>query len=300
MLPKVTIGLCVKNNEKTINFTMKSILNIDYPREALDVIVVDGESKDKTLKIVKEYLEKSDLRYTILSDRGRGLAYARQLVVENTKSDFIQWVDGDHVIPKEFIKQQAMFISSNDKLGAVEAITRHIGKNWISKLEGYTWFYYGLNRSKRRELESVGSAGTIYRVKAIKEVGGYDLNIRGAGEDGDLSRRIRKKGWKLAMNPNAYYFHITRSDLKSLLKEYYWYGYGAYYVGAKHIGEVSPLRFIPPIPFVSGLRHSLFIYRLTRDFDSLLLPIHYSLKRMAWIYGYVKAHNNKYRPSKNF
>lgn len=294
MFPKVTIGLCVKNNEPTIHFTINSILKVNYPTELLDLVIVDGKSRDRTLEIIKQALRNSSLSFNIFSDEGKGLAYARQLAVDNAKGEFIQWVDGDHVIPKDFIINQVNFITSNDKFGAVEAITKHIGKSWTSKLEGYTWLYYGLRRAKFKELESVGSAGTIYRIKAIKDVGGYDLKIKGAGEDGDLSRRLRKKGWKLSMNPTAYYYHITRQNLKDLLKEYYWYGYGAYYVAKKHRGEVSPLRFVPPFPLISGLRHSVFVYLLTRDLISFSLPIHYSLKRLAWIYGFSKAYMSKY------
>ncbi len=294
MLPKVTIGLCVKNNGPTIDLTIKSILKTNYPTKLLDLVIVDGESKDNTLEIVKKLLKNSNLSYNIFSDEGKGLSYARQIVVDNAKGSFIQWVDGDHIIPKDFIAKQVKFITRDPKLGAAEAITKHVGKNWSSKLEGYTWLYYGLRRTKFRELESVGSAGTIYRVEAIKDVGGYDLKIKGAGEDGDLSRRLRKNGWRLSMNPSAYYYHITRQNLKDLLKEYCWYGYGAYYVGKKHPGEVSPIRFIPPLPFISGLRHSVFVYLLTQDPISFSLPIHYSLKRLAWIYGFSKAYISKY------
>lgn len=294
MLPKVTIGLCVKNNEPTIQFTIDSILKVNYPANLLELIVVDGMSKDRTVEIITQTLKNSSISYKLLSDEGRGLAYARQMVVDNATGEFIQWVDGDHVIPRDFILKQVKFIMSDEKLGAAEAITKHIGKSWISKLEGYTWLYYGLRRANIKELESVGSAGTIYRVSAIKSVGGYDTKIRGAGEDGDLSRRMRKAGWRLAMNPTAYYYHITRQRLRDLLKEYYWYGYGAYYVARKHSGEVTPIRFLPPLPLLSGLRHSIFIYLLTKDSTSFLLPIHYSLKRLAWIYGYSKAYINKY------
>jgi len=294
MLPKVTIGLCVKNNEPTIQFTVSSILKVNYPCNLLELIVVDGMSKDKTMEIITRILKGSEISYEIFSDEGRGLAYARQIVVDNSTGEFIQWVDGDHIIPRDFILKQAKFMLSDEKLGAAEAITKHIGKSWVSKLEGYTWLYYGLRRAGIKDLESVGSAGTIYRVKAIKSVGGYDVKIRGAGEDGDLSRRMRKAGWRLAMNPTAYYFHVTRQNLKGLLKEYYWYGYGAYYVAKKHPGEVTPIRFIPPLPLFSGLRHSPLIYLLTKDYTSFLLPIHYSLKRLAWIYGYFKAYVDKY------
>ncbi|MGB9760460.1 MAG: glycosyltransferase, partial [Thermoproteota archaeon] len=136
MLPKVTIGLCVKNNESTIHFTINSILRINYPTELLDLVVVDGKSRDKTLEIIKQALRNSNLSFNIFSDEGKGLAYARQLAVDNAKGEFIQWIDGDHVIPKDFITKQVKFIMSNDKLGAVEAITKHIGKSWVSKLEG--------------------------------------------------------------------------------------------------------------------------------------------------------------------
>ncbi|MEM2174658.1 MAG: glycosyltransferase [Candidatus Micrarchaeia archaeon] len=291
--PQVTLGICTKNNEKTILKTLESILRSNYPVEKMELIIVDGISQDNTVNIVKRILATSSISWKLLSDNGRGLAYARQLVVENANGKYIIWVDGDHILPPSFIKNHIIFMELNPTVGAAEGITKHKGKNLVSILEGYTWYLYSLKRVNKN-LESVGSAGTIYRVEAIREVGGYDINIKGAGEDGDISRRIRKKGWKLFMNKNAIYYHQTRTTWKSLWKEYYWWGYGAHYVYHKHQGSVNPLRFIPIIAFFSGIKHGIQAFRLTKDIRCIFMPIHYCWKRIAWIIGFLKAHKNNY------
>jgi len=291
--PSITLGICTKNSAKTISKTLKSILELDYPKEKIELVIVDGMSQDNTIEIVKKMLEKNDIKWKLLSDHGKGLAYARQLIVENAHGKYIIWVDSDHILPSNFVKNHVKFMESKPMIGAAEGITKHRGKNLVSILEGYTWYLYSLKRVNKN-LESVGSAGTIYRIEAIKEVGGYDINIKGAGEDGDLSRRIRKKGWKLSMNKNAIYYHQTRTTWKSLWKEYYWWGYGAHYVYHKHPESINPLRFIPIVAFFSGIKHGIQTFKLTKDVRCIFMPIHYCWKRIAWSVGFLKAHRDDY------
>lgn len=109
-LPYVTLGLVVKNKEETIRNTMDSILLIDYSYDKVEVIAVDGCSKDKTMEIINEKLENAPFKWKLLSDEGKGLGYARQLVVHNVKGKYIIWVDGGHVIPKDYIRKHVKFI----------------------------------------------------------------------------------------------------------------------------------------------------------------------------------------------
>jgi glycosyltransferase involved in cell wall biosynthesis len=293
LYPQITIGICTKNNAKTILKTLKSILKLDYPIEKIELIIVDGLSQDNTVNIIKKILEKTNVNWKLLSDKGKGLAYARQLIVDNAHGKYIIWIDGDHIIPPNFAKKHVEFMEKNPMIGAAEGITKYEGKNLVSTLEGYIWYLYGLKRLNKN-LESVGSAGTIYRTKAIREVGGYDINIKGAGEDGDLSRRMKKKGWKLFMNKDAIYYHQTRATWKDLWKEYYWWGYGAHYVSHKHLGSINPWRFIPIIAFFSGIKHGIQTFKLTKDIKCIFMPIHYCWKRIAWIIGFLKAHKDNY------
>jgi glycosyltransferase involved in cell wall biosynthesis len=62
---KVTVGMAVKNNESTIQKTIRSVLNQDFPHELMEIIVVDGNSRDQTLKIIRSNVAKSDIRTKI-------------------------------------------------------------------------------------------------------------------------------------------------------------------------------------------------------------------------------------------
>ena len=87
---KVTVGLCVRNAETTIRQAIESILEQDFPCEFLELLVVDGNSEDKTLPIIKESLVHSNMKIEIFRER-EGLASARQIVVNNASGDYIVW-----------------------------------------------------------------------------------------------------------------------------------------------------------------------------------------------------------------
>jgi glycosyltransferase involved in cell wall biosynthesis len=73
----VTIGVCVKNSEKTIEESIRSIIYQKYSAELIQLIIVDGCSKDKTMAIVNRITEKTLLNVETCSDNGEGLALAR-------------------------------------------------------------------------------------------------------------------------------------------------------------------------------------------------------------------------------
>lgn len=87
---KVTVGLCVRNAETTIRQAIESILEQDFPCEFLELIVVDGNSENKTLLIIKESLVHSNMKIEIFRERER-LGSARQIVVNNASDDNIVW-----------------------------------------------------------------------------------------------------------------------------------------------------------------------------------------------------------------
>ena len=53
---EVTVGLCVKNSEATVERAVNSIIAQDYPQELMELLIVDGSSRDKTIPIIKERL----------------------------------------------------------------------------------------------------------------------------------------------------------------------------------------------------------------------------------------------------
>lgn len=292
-LPLVTIGLCVKNNASTIRMTIESILAQDYPLQNLRLIIVDGLSYDETVDIVKSMLKTSRINWTLLYDEGKGLAFARQLVVNNSSAEYVIWIDGDHIPSSDFVSKHVDFMEKNPEVGAAEGLMEYLAVNIPSRLEGYTWQIYGLRRLGK-DLNSLSDGGAIFRLPAIRSVGGYDVSIKGAGLDGDVTHRIKVTGWKLRMNPDAKFRHVMRTSWSSLWKEYFWWGYGSHFVFHKHPGLINPYRFLPPIAFLAGIKLGIKAYLMTRDISCILMPLHYAWKRTAWICGFIRAHLDGY------
>ncbi len=278
----------MKNAERTLAECLKSIFEQTY--RDFEIVAVDGGSTDGTVDILHEFGLKP------LYDGGRGLGYARQLVIQKARGKYVQWVDGDHVLLADFLERQVEFMEKHPELAGAEAIMDWLGDSLCARLEGYIWLLYCRKRAQEGYLKTIGSAGSIYRVSALREVGGYDFLIKGSGEDADICLRLGRKGWKFKMNPNARYYHRVRASWLGLAREYLWWGEGAHYAYHKHPNYGSPWRFFPPIAFLAGLKHGWSCFQMTGDPWCSLIPFHYAFKRLAWCLGYLRAHLKRYQP----
>ncbi|MHA1834034.1 MAG: glycosyltransferase [Candidatus Baldrarchaeia archaeon] len=290
---KVTVGLCVKNCEATISEAVDSIINQNFSHNSMELIVVDGFSKDRTLSIIKGKLAKSDIKYKIFQENV-GLGMARQIVVENASGEYILWVDGDMMLPSDYVKKQIDFMERNHKSGIVEGkYGLCFGKSIVSALENVVAVVHSSSK-----ISSVGclaaTEGAIWRVKAIKQVKGFDVTIKGAAEDIEAAYRIKLAGWSINVNDKAKFQERCKETWKSLWDQYFWYGYGAHYLSHKNKGMITLYYMTPLAGFFAGLLYSFDAYRLTRRKIVFLLPIHYTFKRIAWCLGFVKAHMDGY------
>ena len=151
--------------------------------------------------------------------------------------------------------------------------------------------YY--NESKHATLKSLGTVGGIYRVKAVRQVGGFDRLIKGAAEDRDLTARMRGVGWLLSIS-QAKLYHIYKENWNGLWNKYSWWGYGDHYLNRKHKGLVIIWQKMPLVTFMTGLRCAFSIYRKTHQKISFLMPFYNYFRSIAWCSGFIKSHMNGY------
>lgn len=292
---KVTLGLCAKSKEAIIKETINGIINQDFPHKLMEVIIVSGDNKDETWVATVDKISKTGIQVKIYYDEGMGLGAARQIVVDHARGDYIVWVDGDNVLPKDFVQKQFKFMERNPHIGVTRGVDgARSGQTLVQTLEFTGRLVYFRNRV--RKLSSCSTYGSIFRTKAIRQVGGFDKRIKGAGEDLDLTGRIRAAGWLLVLSQTEFY-PVFRRTWKDLWDQYFWYGYGAHYNYHKHEGLCStPLwHRIPPVAFVRGLLlYSFKAYRRTRRNVLFLLPLHFAFKDIAWCLGYAKSHIDGY------
>ena len=125
-LPYVSVVVCARNEEALIRKCLDSLSSLDYPLERLEIILVDDESEDNTLEILREYA-KYDGRFTVLSAFGapRDLPAKQRplnLGIEHTKGEIVLVTDADCAIPPGWIKSHIK--AYDEKIGIVGGITK--------------------------------------------------------------------------------------------------------------------------------------------------------------------------------
>jgi glycosyltransferase involved in cell wall biosynthesis len=289
----VTIGLCVRNCEETVRATVQSIVNQDFPHERMEIIIVDDGCTDNTLSAIKDLAARCNLRKRIYYNFGRGISSARQTVVENASGKYILWVDGDITMEADYVTRLVEFMEKEPHAGCVRGKWgRYYGSNIVAALENMKILYYSFEGT-RKTSRLLGTAGTMQRVKALKEVGGFDTNIHGAGEDVDLEARMNDAGWGLYITDTRF-FHKEKTSWRELWNQYFWWGYGFHYVMHGHKNAGMLWTRLPVVAFASGVSNSTKAYRLTNRKIAFLLPLQYFFKWTAWFGGFMKAHFNNY------
>ena len=284
----MTVGVCVKDSEKTIKECIDSIVNQKYPQELSQIIIVDGCSKDKTLPIVVSSTSKADILVEIYSDEGRGLGAARQIIVDHANGKYLIFVDADVKLFDDFVKKHVKFMEENPDVGIAFGKPMHQearARNLVSTVLDLFGYATG---------GFIGTDATIFRTRALTQVGGFDTNIRGAAEDIDLITRIQAKGWLSSTNENARFFHEWKNDLRGFWNEQSWFGYGDHYIHHKHRNIDPAWHKLPVGVFVYGLRMARKAYGLTHREISFLIPLQMVFGNIAWWSGFIKGHIDGY------
>jgi len=293
--PTVAIGLCVRNCEKTISKTVRSIVDLEYPRDKFQLLVVDGHSTDNTVKVIRDMLINTSISTVFMTDKGQGLSYARQMVVDNCNSKYIVWIDGDNIVPRNFLQSQVEYMEEHPEMGFCGVGIVPLGKTVVSRLQGYQWVIPGADLKKHGYLMGkTGIQGTICRMDAINHINGFDLSIRGAGEDVDLFIRMRIAGWKIGYNHKTRIYHHMRDTWKDLWKESVWWGYGTHYLNSKHTPFFPSLRRRAGFAVIDCIKLTFKSLKLTKDFSCVLMPLHYGFRRLGFLVGHWHAQNDGY------
>lgn len=287
--PVVTIGVCVRNSASTIPEAMESIINQDFHHEITEAIFVDDGSEDETLSIIKSYVPKMPIQTKIFHTEWKGLGHARNVVVNNAAGDYIIWLDGDMAWPKNYIRKQVEFMQQNPKVGIAKGRYGILSKeNLAATLENMSFVALDLRNSRKNNSRLPGTGGSIYRLEAIRQVGGFDSLMKGVGEDLDAAYRIKAAGWFINRN-SAVFYEKCRKTWQDIWKQYFWHGYGLYNLYLKNANIFSLVRMTPIAGFVAGALYASDAYRSTRRKSVFLLPFHFAFKMAAWFCGFAKG-----------
>lgn len=286
----VTIGICSRNSKNTIGNTIESVLSQDFAKDKMEIIFVD-DSNDETPSIIRNYISKNVIECHLFDGIMGGLSKARNAVVNNAKGDYIVWVDSDMVLPSDHVRKQVDFMELHPDVAIAAA--RFCGlpeKNLLVNLQNLEWVAVNHLAGIKGKLNipCVVCGGAIYRTVAIRQIGGFDEQIIGAGEDEEVELRIRRAGWSTYKVTDTCYFENRKKTWKAVWKQFFWYGYGSHFLLHQKKRTVKPSQVLDPFSFSS------VAYRLTGRKIAFMVPLQYYFKRIAWYFGFLNAHLDGY------
>jgi len=201
--PKVTIQLPVFNERYVIERLIETTCKISYPKELLEIQVLDDstdETKDLIAKMVQlKKNEGFDIKHIYRENR---IGFKAGALKEGTliaKGDFIAIFDADFMPDENFLKQTIGYFA-NPKIGVVQTPWLHLNHNYnlLTSLQAF-----GLNahfsieqvgRNVKNHFINFNGTGGIWRKECIETSGGWQSDT--LTEDLDLSYRAQLIGWE--------------------------------------------------------------------------------------------------------
>jgi cellulose synthase/poly-beta-1,6-N-acetylglucosamine synthase-like glycosyltransferase len=209
-IPKVTIQLPLYNELYVVERLIKSVCNLNYPKDKLEIQVLD-DSTDLSLIETENIIHKMKvLGFDIVHiKREKNIGFkagALQFGLESAKGDFIAIFDADFLPEVDFLQKLIPYFNQPN-IGMVQSRWGHINNDYslLTKIQGFgldghfTVEQTGRNKAKLF-MNFNGTAG-IWRKQCIKEAGGCQHDT--LTEDLDLSYRAQLKGWEFTYVENV-------------------------------------------------------------------------------------------------
>lgn len=257
--PKVAIVIPAYNAARTIGVAIEGCLAQEYPRDKLEIIVVDDGSRDNTPDIVASY------PVTYIYQDNAGPAKARNTGWKRTNAEIICFLDADCVPEREWILKVVTHYQKKD----VDCVGSRYGIiNDDVLLADCIYCEFLVRYSRMSEsTKFIGSHGCSFRRSLLEELGGYNESYpMASAEDNDLAYRILAKNKMIFFDSKIVVRHNFPTNWLKYLKVQFWHGYWRMklyrdFPGMMKGDEYStPFDFIQPPLLLVALIMAPFVY----------------------------------------
>lgn len=224
--PSVSIIVPCWNEEHTISKTVHSLLNLDYPKDKLEILIVDDGSKDNTLAVAQTFEHYGNVR--VFTKENGGKHTALNFALEQSTSDLVGCLDADSYVDPRALKDIVMTFEADASLSAVTpSVKIYQPKTIIQLIQSveYIWAIF-----LRKMLAYMGAIYvtpgpfSIFKRDVFKKVGNYRHAYM--TEDMELAMRMQSHKLKIGNSHTATIYTSAPESLKKLYKQRLRWTYG--------------------------------------------------------------------------
>ncbi len=213
----VSIAIPAYNEEANIENAIDSLLKCDYPKDKLEIIVINDGSTDNTLKLLEKYRKKNQIKLLTQSNRGKGAALNNAL--KHAKGALFGVMDADTIVDRDAVSKLVMSFDAKD--GAIiSAIKPMKSKSILEKFQKVEYVLAIMARKLMDRLDAnyvTPGALSLYNKSVLDKIGDFDEdNIT---EDLEMGLRLRAHGYAIKASVDAFTFTVVPKTFRAFFNQ---------------------------------------------------------------------------------
>lgn len=266
---RVAIIIPTLNEETFISDCLDSVIGQSFPIDQMEVLVIDGGSSDNTQSIVLEY-HKQYSNINLYNNPAKIQSVAFNIGLDKSSAPYIIRLDAHATYNKDYIKYCLQDLYTIEGIGNVGGVCDIKPQNNTLTAEAnaiLNKLRFGIGGAAFRIGNVAGEVDTVpfgaFPREILTEVGGMREDLP-RGEDNEINSRIRKKGYKIYLDPRIISTYYARKTVKESVKQMYNNGVS---IGMLlHIDKKAvSIRHLIPMLFVMSLLVSAMVALICFD-----------------------------------
>jgi hypothetical protein len=221
--PKVSFVFPTMNRRKDVVRLLKSIYSLEYPKDKIEIIMADNCSSDDTVSVVRKEFPKVKI---IENKYNFGTSIAFNQLVEKSIGDYIFMLDDDEIFEKNCLRIMMESSLKNPNIVFATGLFYYNDKKRIRNLGGKLNPFFGLKSTIRGkneinigkykgvEVEIIAGGTLLIKKEIFDDIGGFDERYFLSHDDIDWEIRLKKKGYKIVVIPEAIIYHNHKLNEK--------------------------------------------------------------------------------------
>lgn len=285
----MTVSFCViaYNEAEALPQLLGDLAAQDYPKKQIEVILVDGDSTDRTKAVMKEFEEthkESYSRIVVADNKKRKLAPGWNVALKLVRGDIILKVDAHARIPEDFVRRNVELQEEGEYItGGPRPCMPAKDTPWQRTLllAEESMFGSGIadfrRKSERKYVKSMFHAA--YRREVFEKAGEFNEDL-GRTEDNEMHYRMSRLGYRFCYDPSIQSYQYIRGSLGKMMKQKAGNGYWVV-LTAKVCPQCLSVYHFVPLAFVSSIIGTTVLARFGRKLPAKLLWSAYGLGAAA-------------------
>lgn len=262
--PRVSVIMPVRNEAGFIEKSLSALLRQTYPKRLMEIIVADGMSTDATREIVGSLAAAAEVRVMVIDNPKFVAPSGLNRAIEKANGDIVIRVDGHCEVDSRYVETCVDLLRSGvaDGVGGpIETIGYGRREKAIALAMSSAFGVGGsaFRTTDDREMYTDTVAFPGYTKEILERAGPFNEELV-RNQDDEYNYRIRKLGGRILLSPRIRSRYYSRSSFKSLMRQYFEYGYWKVRVLQMHTAQMSFRQFVPFIFVVTLIAATVFSF----------------------------------------